>query len=283
MRILVTGATGRVGSRYAQRALRRGDAVRLLVRQPERAESLRQQGADVVAGDLLRPESLIPAVAGVDTVVHLAAFFRGATPAEVQAANVDGTLALAQAASAAGVPRFVFASTNLVYGSGRGRPAREGDIPEPDAAFGAYPASKVAAETALLELHRTQGLGLRILRLAFVYGEGDPHLAEGLRWFRTWHPEKRFQMVHHADVAQALMLATDLPDVDGRVYNVAEDEPAPTAELMQLLDEPLAADAATRPLADPWEGIVDTARIKTELGFRCIYPTVRSAAEHGAL
>lgn len=274
MHLLITGATGRVGSRYVRRLLQRGDEVRLLVRQPERAESLRQLGAEVAVGDLCQPETLRPAVAGVDAVVHLAAFFRGATAAETEAVNHDGTLSLARAAIEAGVPRFLFSSTNLVYGPGRGRAAREDDVPQP---AGAYAASKAAAEAALLELHQSQGLDLRMLRLAFVYGEADPHLTEGLQWFRTWHPQKRFQMVHHADVAQALLLATDAPGIEGRIYNVAEDEPTTTAELMHLLGEPIAADAATRPMADPWEGLVDTTRIKTELGFQPIYPALRVA------
>ncbi len=280
MRVLITGATGRVGSRFAPRLLQRGDSVRVLARQAERAEFLRQQGAEVAIGDLLQPETLAQAVAGVEAVVHLAAFFRGATPEENQAINQDGTLALAQAALRAGVPRFVFVSTNLVYGPGRGRPAREDDSPRPTHA---YPESKEAAERSLLELHRTQGLGLRIMRLAFVYGEGDPHLSEIVGWLRAWNPAKRLHMIHHADVAQALMLALDTPAIDGRIYNVADDEPVTGAEILRFLNEPVAQEAEAPPLDDPWEGIVDTARIRNELGFRPRYPSLRSAQAAGAL
>lgn len=294
MRILVTGATGRVGSRLVPRLLQRGDAVRILVRNPEQGALLVRQGAllpqrgalppqtlSVAVGDLLRPETLAEAVAGIDAAVHLAAFFRGATPEEARTVNEDGTLNLAEAAMAAGVPRFVFTSTNLIYGPGRGRPATEADLPQPG---GAYPVSKVAAERALLDLHRTRGLGLRILRLAFVYGDGDPHLTEGVQlWLRNWHPQKRLQLVHHADVARAVFLALDAPGIDGRIYNVADDEPATAAAIMQLMGQPVAADAADRPLDDPWEGIVSTARIQAELGFRPLYPTVHAAAAAGVL
>ncbi|MBI1881722.1 MAG: NAD(P)-dependent oxidoreductase [Chloroflexi bacterium] len=280
MHILITGATGRVGSRFVPRLLQRGNAVRVLVRQVERAEFLRQQGAEVVVGDLLQPDTLARAVAGVEAVVHLAAFFRGATAEETQAVNQDGTLALAQAALQVGVSRFVFASTNLIYGPGRGRPAREDDIPEPTHA---YPASKIAAEQALLDLHRTQGLGLRIMRLAFVYGEGDSHLADIVGWLRAWNPAKRLHMVHHADVAQALVLAIDTPGIDGRIYNVADDEPVPAAEILRFLNEPASQAAEAPPLDDPWEGIVDTARIRNELGFRPSYPSFQTARDAGAL
>jgi nucleoside-diphosphate-sugar epimerase len=278
--VLVTGATGKVGSRFAPRLLQRGDTVRVLVRRAEQAESLRQRGAEVAIGDLLQPDTLAQAVAGVEAVVHLAAYFRGATPEEAQATNQDGTLALAQAALEAGVPRFVFVSTNLVYGPGRGRPAREDDTPQPAQA---YPESKAAAEGALLQLHRTQGLGLRIMRLAFVYGEGDPHLAEIVGWLRAWNPAKRLHMIHHADVAQALMLALDTPGFDGRIYNVADDEPVTSAEILRFLTEPVAQEAEAPPLDDPWEGIVDTARIRNELGFRPRYPSFQAARAAGAL
>jgi nucleoside-diphosphate-sugar epimerase len=280
MRTLITGATGKVGSRFAPRLLQRGDAVRVLVRQAERAEFLRQRGAEVVIGDLLQPDTLAQAVADVEAVVHLAAFFRGATAEEAQAVNQTGTFALAQAALQAGVRRFVFVSTNLVYGAGRGRPAREDDTPQPTHA---YPQSKAAAEQLLLELYRTRGLGLRLMRLAFVYGEGDPHLSEIVDWLRVWNPAKRLHMVHHADVAQALMLALDTPGIDGRIYNVADDEPVSAAEILRLLDEPVAQEAEAPPLDDPWEGIVDTARIRDELGFRPRYPSLQSAREAGAL
>jgi nucleoside-diphosphate-sugar epimerase len=81
--------------------------------------------------------------------------------------NDTATVELARAAVAAGVDRFVFTSTNLVDGPGRGRPARESDDPAPN---GTYTESKAAAEEALPALARSDGLGLSVVRLAFVYG-----------------------------------------------------------------------------------------------------------------
>ncbi|MEO7913310.1 MAG: NAD(P)-dependent oxidoreductase [Roseiflexaceae bacterium] len=280
MRILVTGATGRVGSRFVPRLLKRGDAVRVLVRQPEQAQGLKQRGAELAQGDLLQPETLDRAIADVDAIIHLAAFFRSTDAAQIRAITLDGTLALAQAAIKAGVERFVFASTNLVYGPGRGRPAREDDEPQ---ATQPYPASKVAAERALVDLHQSHGLDLRIIRLAFVYGEGDAHLKEGLRWFREWNPAKRIQMVHHADVGQALILAVDAPTRNQRIYNVADDQPISSTDILRFLGESLPQAADDRPLDDAWEGIVDTTRIRAELGYRPIYPSFFASKEAGTL
>jgi uncharacterized protein YbjT (DUF2867 family) len=92
--ILVTGATGKVGSHFVPRLLQRENNVRLLVRRAEQAEAFRTLGAEVIVGDLSQPESLAAAVAGVQTVVHLAAFFRGTDQERIRTTNEDGALAL---------------------------------------------------------------------------------------------------------------------------------------------------------------------------------------------
>lgn len=280
MKILVTGATGKVGSRLVPHLLREGHQVRILVRNLERAQALVSLGAQPAVGDLLSPDSLEPAVRGVDAVVHLAAFFRGASPEDAHAVNVSGTASLANAALNAGVARFVYTSTNLVYGPGKGRRFTEADPPNPG---WAYPQSKAASESDLLELHRRSGLDVRILRLAFVYGDGDPHLSEGLQWFRNWNPAQRFHLVHHADVAQAVLLALTAERRGGEIYNVADEEPATVREIMQVLGEPLPAGAEERPIDIAWEQLLATSKIKDHLGFRPIYPTLQSAVAGHAL
>jgi nucleoside-diphosphate-sugar epimerase len=280
MTTLVSGATGRVGSRFVPRLLADGEHVRVVVRNAEAAAAVRERGAEVVRGDLRESATQAEAVDGVDAVVHLAAAFRGVPDEEARAVNHTATVDLARAAVAAGVGRFVLASTNLVYGPGRGRPVRESDDPAPT---GAYPESKVAAEEALRALHRSDGLGLRVVRLAFVYGERDPHLAESMRWAANWPAHKRLHLVHHADVGQALIRALRGAGIDGMTFNAADDAPVTATELHDLNGEPLPDDAAARPLDDPWEGIVDTSAARTVLGYRPIYPTVYTAKAAGAL
>ncbi|WP_145947445.1 NAD(P)-dependent oxidoreductase [Paenibacillus sp. Y412MC10] len=280
MNLFVTGATGKVGSRFVPRMLQRGHHVKLLVRDAAKADWLQRQGADVVEGDLLQPDSYVDALRGTDAVVHLAAQFRGVDENTTRISNIDGSIALARAALMAEVPRFVFSSTNNVYGSGQhSRPNREDDEPRP--AF-PYPQSKVEAEAALLRLHREQGLGVRILRLPFVYGDRDPHIAEFLPILRNWNPAKRFSMVHHADVSQALMLAASTPGIDGRIYNVGDDAPTSVAELLQLHHSEISSEALQQDF-DPWDMVVDTTRIREELHYRPIYPSFYSARDAGAI
>ncbi|MFC4810137.1 NAD-dependent epimerase/dehydratase family protein [Paenibacillus sp. GCM10023250] len=280
MNVFVTGSTGKVGSRFVPRLLLRGHHVKVLVREAAKADGLRSQGAEVIEGDLLSPVSYRDALAGIDAVVHLAAQFRGVDEATTRAANIDGSIALGRAALQAGVPRFVFSSTNRVYGSGRrSRPNREDDELKP--AF-AYPQSKAEAEAALLRLHREEGLGLRIIRLPFVYGEQDPHIEEIIPHLRNWHPAKRFHMAHHADVGQSLMLAVSANGIDGRIYNVADDAPISVAELLQLHHSDSTAEALQQEV-DHWDMIVDTTRIRNELHYRPIYPSFYTARDAGAI
>lgn len=76
MKILVTGATGKVGSRFVPRLLAKGYDVSILVRDAAQASELAKLGAKIITGDLYDPATLPPAVTGMDAVMHLAALFR---------------------------------------------------------------------------------------------------------------------------------------------------------------------------------------------------------------
>lgn len=280
MKVLLTGPTGRIGSRLAPRLLAAGVDLRVLARDAPRVAALQANGAEVVVGDLRTPGVFEASVKDVEAVVHVAASFRGVPDEESGAVNRDAAVGLARAALAVGASRFVFTSTNLVYGAGRGRPATEDDEPQPDTSR-AYPASKAAAEAGLLRLQQDEGLDPRILRLAFVYGEGDPHLVESLNFARRWPPGKRLQMIHHADVDRAVLLALQAPPAASRIYNVGDDNPVTAAELLRLHGEVPGAEPRDDP--DPWEGIVSSARIREELGFLPRYPSLESAVAADAL
>jgi nucleoside-diphosphate-sugar epimerase len=281
MKLLLTGATGRVGSHLLPRLVAQGHDVRAVARGEVAAERVKAAGAEPVLADLLDPDGYRAALRGRDAVLHLAAVLRSTDDDEIRRVNLEATRRLAGAALDAGVARFVFTSTTLVYPGGLGRPASEDDEPAPPAAWGAYPASKAEAERALLALHRDRGLGLRIVRLAFVYGEGDPHLAESLRWAGQWPGHQRLQLLHHADAAQAIGRALHAPGVDGRAYSAADESPVTAVELHALNGVPFPDRPAGD--ADLWHGLVDTTRIRQELGFRPWYPSVWSARDAGAL
>ncbi|MFE2070072.1 NAD-dependent epimerase/dehydratase family protein [Streptomyces sp. NPDC059467] len=282
---LVTGTTGQVGRRFVPRLLaqaRSDERVRVLVRDAARGEPFAGLGAEVVVGDLRDEEALGKAVAGADAVVNVAASFRGVPDDEAWAVNRDAAVALGKAAVSAGVRRFVQVSTGNVYGTGRGRPLTEDDESRPGGEmWGAYPESKAAAERELLAL--AGGMEVRIGRLPFVYGEGDPHLANSLHWAAHWDPAQRLQMAHHADVGQGLMRLLYAPAVSGPLYNIADDAPVTAVELHQLNGVEVPAGTGGRTGRDPWFGIMSNQKIRRDLGFRPIYPSVWSARDAGAL
>lgn len=270
MKILVTGATGKVGSRLAKRLAQGGHDVRAFVRDPARAAGLRDAGIELAVGDLLDEGSLAPAVQGVEAVVHCAAFFRGATPEQASAVNDRGTQLLAHAARAAGVKRFVFTSTGLVYGSNGGRMASEDDECHPTVA---YPVSKLAAERFLLGL---EGLDVRVLRLPFVYGDGDAHIAEALPMMRTFSPTQRMSVAHHVDVAQAVARLLEAPSPKYRIYNVVDDEAPNFAEVYASVGA--APPDGTNPDGGrPFDAVMDGRRIREDLGFKPKFPRLADA------
>jgi len=275
MKILVTGATGKVGSRLAKRLAQRGDQVRALVRDEARAKGLRAAGIELAEGDLLNADSLAAAVRGVDAVVHCAAFFRGATPEQAHAVNDLGTQNLASAARAASVKRFIFTSTGLVYGSTGGRLARED---EPCAPTVAYPVSKLAAERFLLAI---EGLDVRVLRLPFVYGDGDPHIEEAVPLMRAFSPAQRISIAHHADVAQAVARLLDTPSPAHRIYNVVDDDAPELATLFASVGaEP--PDGSNAESARAFDALLDGRRLREDLGFQPQFPRLADAIAAGA-
>ncbi len=275
MKILLTGATGKVGSRLAKRLAERGHQIRALVRDPTRAADLRGDRTELARGDLLEPDSLAGAVRGVDAVVHCAAFFRGATAEQAHAVNDLGTQHLASAARATSVKRFVFTSTGLVYGANGGRPAREDD---PCAPMDGYPASKLAAERFLLAM---EGLDVRVLRLPFVYGDGDPHIAEAVPMMRGFPPAQRMSIAHHADVAQAVARLLDAASPAHRIYNVVDDEAPDLATVFASVAAP-PPDGSNAERARAFDALMDGRRIREDLGFQPKFPRLADAIAAGA-
>ncbi|MFD9792630.1 NAD-dependent epimerase/dehydratase family protein [Streptomyces sp. NPDC059070] len=282
MRILVTGATGAVGRRLVPRLVQRTDVVRVLVRDEARGAALGSH--EVAVGDVRDEEAVRKALAGVDAVLNLAVAFREVSDEENRAVNRDAAIALGRAALEAGAGRFVQVSSNLAYGLGRGRPLTEDDAPLPGGPlWGAYAQSKAEAEQALFALHREHGLDVRVGALAYCYGEGDPHLAQSVRWARQWAGHQRLPMVHHADVAQGLMRLLYAPGVAGRKYNIADDCPVTAVELLQLNGVEVPRELARRTDPDPFHTVMSTLRIRDELGFRPLYPSVWTARDAGVL
>src|SRR5213595_2927338 len=154
--LLLTGATGLVGSALLRRLTAAGEPVRCLVRDPRRlgGERVRVQ---IALGDLSDPASFRNALRGVDTVVHLAAAIRDQQGGSIEELNAVATWRMVQAAHRADVERFVFFSAQSASTHNRTRFMR----------------AKALAERAVAE----SGVPHTIFAPSIVYAPGDVFLA----------------------------------------------------------------------------------------------------------
>ena len=271
MTVLVTGATGMVGTRLLPRLLAAGAECRALIRAGKTTPS----GITAVEGDILDAASLVKAVKGVKAIIHLAAILRTAETRQIWSVNVDGTRNLIAAVREhAPDARFIMASTGLVYNEKSTRPSLETDpvAPERD-----YPASKAAAEKLLQD----SGLKWAILRFGFVYGDGDGHIEHipQIAQFLKLHPANRLSMLHHRDVATFVKMGLS-GILDGRIVNAVDDAPMSIFDLSALAGKP--ADPASTPLTHPWSGVLDGS-LALSFGFRPEVATTWQAARENAL
>ena len=119
-------------------------------------------------------------------------------------------------------------------------------------------------------------LDVRILRLAFVYGDGDPHLKDWLPQLRSWPTGRRLQRIHHVDVAGEVDRLIAAGTVKPRVYNLADDEALTAGAVLDVLREP-ASPVADPPGEIPFQGMMDASPIRRDLGCRCVYSTLCAA------
>lgn len=157
MKVLVTGATGFVGSAVARRLRDEGHALRLLARPGSDRRNLAELQAEIVEGDLTDTASLYRACAGCEALFHVAADYRTwvPRPAEIYHANVDGTRAILQAAVDAKMQRVVYTSSVATLGiPGDGTPGDETTPVTLADMVGHYKRSKFMAEEVAHEFVR---------------------------------------------------------------------------------------------------------------------------------
>jgi len=275
-KILITGATGKVGSKFVSRILAKGYHVRILVRDAAKVSIFIELGAEIVVGDLSNTDTLPGAVKDIDAVIHMAAYYSTTNDNEgVVKVNQTGTMALAKASIAAGVKRFIFLSTGKVYRSDTGHPAKENDILD-ITSIETYFASKIIVENELVSLHKNKNFDVRILRLGFVYGDGDTHIKEIISRLKISKSSSgsRMHMVHHLDVAQALLLLLNTDGLNGEIFNVADYAPISCYELAGSFGMASEIfDQAEGLLLNPFDGIMDISKLRNYTGFRPLVPS----------
>jgi dihydroflavonol-4-reductase len=231
--ILVTGATGFVGSSVARTLIARGHRLRLLVRPGGDRRNIEGLDAELVEGDLGKPGSFAPALAGCGALFHVAADYRlwVPDPGAMMLANVEGTRLLMLAAQNAGVERIVYCSSVAALGLvGDGTVADETTPVHEDKIVGIYKKSKYRAEQAVLDLVRDKGLKAVIVNPSTPIGPRDikptptgAMIRDAAAGRMPAFVETGLNLVHVDDVAEGHALAYERGRVGERYILGGED------------------------------------------------------------
>ncbi len=299
--ILVTGATGFIGKALCKRLIRDGFIVKGTVRSLDKRALLPAAAEAVLLERLDDEASLLLALAGVDTVVHLAARVhilreQAAEPLdEFRRINVTGTEAFATLAAKMGIKRFVFLSSIGVNGTVSGpRPITEDDTSNPQ---NDYARSKWEAEQRLRDVARGSTMEVVIIRAPLVYGPENPgNFLDLLRVvyrgmvlpFASVNNRRSF--IYLGNLVDVLIACMMHPRAAGQTYIVSDGEDVSTPELIRLvamaLDRPtylvpcppclLRAAGGLIGKSSSMERlleslVVDIGKIRRELGWKPFY------------
>jgi nucleoside-diphosphate-sugar epimerase len=223
--VLITGANGFLGREIVAQAVHSGMQVRATDCVPRSPVS----SLDYFAADILEPDSLAPLLCGVAVVVHVAGLAHIFSKSKVKVApfkavNETGTANVARAAAKAGVRHFILISSVSVYGGSRNDGAEDsGYCPQ-----GPYAHSKYQAEQRAIEIAEASGMALTILRLATLFGEGDPGNVARLmrsidrgRFIWVGNGSNRKSLLHREDAARACLKVIQNPASGVNIYNVS--------------------------------------------------------------
>ncbi len=255
MNLLVTGGAGFIGSNFVRHMLRREgcrvrvfDALTYAGSLDNLADVRDRPTFEFVQGDVCDGEAVQAAMAGIEVVVHFAAESHNDRsihgPGGAVSTNVMGTLTMLEAARAAGVGRFVYISTDEVYGEARGAPMAETDAFRPR---GPYSASKAGADLLGYAYHVTYGLPVVVHRATNNYGPYQyPEKLVPLFVYRALRDEplpvygdgqQVRDWLHVSDNCRAIELLIDR-GVPGEAYNVPGGNERPNLDVINLiLDE----------------------------------------------
>ncbi|MFM9960762.1 MAG: NAD-dependent epimerase/dehydratase family protein [Planctomycetaceae bacterium] len=228
--ILITGATGLVGSHVAEQARKRGFKVRAIVRQPSQCADLKSWGVELVEGDMTHRESLINAAKGATVIVHCAAKVGDWGPTDdYRTVNVEGLRHLLAAAESSGsLKRFVHISSLGVY------PAcdhfgTDEFTPVSMTGIDGYTLTKVEAENLVREHIKDQRLPAVILRPGFIYGPRDrtilPKVLARLKsgGFKFLGDGRQLlNNTYVGNLVAAIFLAIEKDDVVGELFNITD-------------------------------------------------------------
>ncbi|TAL03516.1 MAG: NAD-dependent epimerase/dehydratase family protein [Rhodospirillaceae bacterium] len=225
MTVLVTGATGFIGSAVARQVLDRGERVRVIARPGGDRRNLADLAVEIVEGDLRDPACRSAATRGITALYHVAADYRlwVRDPAVMYATNVDATVDLLRRAVDGGARRLVYTSSVATLGlNADGSPSNENTPVSLDDMVGPYKRSKFLAEEAVRKL-AAEGLPVVIVNPTAPVGPRDVKptptgrtVLEAAAGRMPAFVDTGLNLVHVDDVATGHLLAHDKGAVGAR-------------------------------------------------------------------
>lgn len=237
MTILVTGATGFLGSALVLELLQQKQTVRAFVRDERKARERFGDAVSIVRGEITDVQQVRQAVDGATLIYHLVGhLYHPSIPVALyRQTHVEGTrILLAACQGQSQLQRIVYCSTTGVYGVTGATPAAE---EAPFAPTNPYETTKLRGELLALKAYKEQGLPVSIVRPGLVYGPGDLHLLSFFKaikkgLFRVIDGGKALlHPVYIDDMTAAFLLCAQRPEAIGRSYNIAGEHPVTICEL----------------------------------------------------
>lgn len=244
MKVLITGGTGFIGSRLAQRCIERGHDVSVLGREDasdveiETRTSLNDIGVNVIVGTVTDRKRMFEVAADMDVVFHLAAAQHEMNvPDELfRAVNVEGTRNMLDASLEAGVKRFVHGSSIGVYDRDVESIVDEDTPLKPDNIYGV---TKAEGENLVREYF--DKLACAIIRISETYGPGDRRLLKLFRgikkgvFFVIGNGLNIHQLIYVDDLVEGFLLAAEHPSAAGGTFVFAGDERLTTNDMVAAI------------------------------------------------
>ncbi|MBI3986704.1 MAG: NAD-dependent epimerase/dehydratase family protein [Lentisphaerae bacterium] len=240
-KVMVTGATGYLGSFLVRRLAEVGAVITALARPATSIDRLRELGVNWVRGDITDAMAVREAVQGAEYVFHLATVFRraAATLAAHRQVHVTGTQLLAQAAAGQpGFKRFIHVSTAGVHGDVKQPPADENSPFKPD---DVYQRTKAEAELWIRDFSVRCGLPLTVIRPNGIMGPGETRLlklfrAASHRWvFLPGRSDCRYHLIHVDDLVSFMLLAAVHPAALGEVFIAGNNESVSFEDFIRIV------------------------------------------------
>lgn len=253
-KVLVTGAPGWLGTRFVERLAEKNRDISCLVLPGIDASHLKKLGAEIVLGNITKPESLEKVAGGVETVFHIVGivhtrFFRVDDFFKI---NTSGTKNMLECAIRAGVKKFIYVSSNSPAGCNYRRDVLMNEY-IPPRPYMTYGKSKAQSERAVNEASIKGKLEAVILRPCWFYGPGQPARQTRLmRMIRDGNVplfgdgSNLRSMTYIDSLCDALLLAEEKEIARGETYWIADERPYTTLEIYRTIADLLGVELKVR-------------------------------------